>query len=398
MKYTESSKQSADAKDPHHGSNKKLTRVPKMTKNERNLLPFESEMVDTTSNSVKRVARSKECHSLHELHESVVHGTPARLLGSRTTKQSLAKGSHAQLSFLNQNRMDGSSKERVSSDYGDDFLDDDFPSLASLVNPHNAQKELFQLPENEFRLNDEMNDGPCPLPIQIGKSHVAPCSGSSNKVTDDNRSENFSSTLEVVKEFWNKPISSRQRSPQFLSDDEIEDDEVAPTPSNQQPMPQHGFPSDLDAVENVNSLHSPRNNDERLFVESSPIVRPGSLDTDSHAESGSTRGPKRRRSSSSYEKCDAKKPKSIHENETRRAPLIVNPSSQNSQPENHRGLNQAKLLEKEQVGPPSQIKSLANQDDGPQNDILSRIPKSWGDMAGIDLSLLAEFADYVDFE
>ena len=363
----ESSKQSTDAKDSHHTSINEVSRPPKKTNNERGLLPFESEMVDAASNSSKRVAQSKEYQSLHELHESVVHGTPARLLGSRKTKQDIEKGKHTRLSFLHPGRTDGSLEERVSSDYGDDFLDDDFPSLASLVNPPDTQEKFCQVPNNGFGLND------------------------------DSQSKQFSGTLKAGKEFLNKSSNLRRRSPHFLPEDKIDDDVVNPMPSDARPVPQHEFPANIDATEAINPRHGLQPNCERLFVTSSPDIQPESFDARSPARQSSSRGSKRRRSSFSPDTCFAKKSRCEPESETCRAPLAVNPSSQNSQPEVDRELKQAKLIENEQNAPPPQTESLANQDDSSHNDILSRIPKSWGDVSGLDLSLLAEFADYVDF-
>ena len=131
-------------------------------------------MVDRASNSEKRVAKSEEYQSVHELHESAVHSTPAHLLGSRKIKQVFDKNKHTQLSILNQDRTDVSQGERVFSIYGDDFLDEDFPSLSDLINQPITQEESFQPLGNELVTNKANYDRVSLSSIQTNKPYVAP--------------------------------------------------------------------------------------------------------------------------------------------------------------------------------------------------------------------------------
>ena len=360
-------------------------------------------MVDAATNPAKRAAKSKDYQSLHELHESAMHGSTARL-GSRKTNRTFEKGkhTHTQLSFLNQDRTDGSPKERISSDYGDDLLDEDFPSLDGLLNPHGAQKQSFQVTENDSGPNDDTDSAPRLSPTQMDRYHVAPGSRSSKTVVDDGRNKPASSTLKAGREFFTKSIGKRQRSPRFTSDDEIEDDEASSVPSNSQPTAQDEFPPNSNTGEIATPRPNRHPNDDRLFVMSSPKLQPDNLHAQSPAGEVFPRRSKRQRTSSSHEQRSEKRPKCTPDKEMRRAPLAENPPSQNSQPEIDQGLKQAKHFGHERVAP-SQAQSLKDQNTSAQsnsaeNDILSRIPKSWGDISGIDLSLLAEFADFVDFE
>ena len=435
-KNAETSKESTSAIDPHYKSSTlEPVKLPKR-KTERALLPFEEKIAERRSSTAKKYTSSKEYKSLHDLHESIVQGTPARLLHSRKNKQTFESGRQTQLSFLNQGSKEQLPPTRASSDYEDDFLDDDFPSPSALVAQQQPHKALCKLPEDEFGL-DDLEDVIVDMPEQKEKAHPAPWSGSSSKtVIDDSKSKQLfrtprdgSEILEAARktslfqdgenhdESFSIPCSQNavcqpDDAPQDATEstngsheeDNLENEECLTTPSSPKySRHEKHVPLNVDTL----TCRNYREDDEKLFLTSSPVKPPDYFCTQPKTDQTTSGGSKRLRSISSepdYEEHHDKKQKNCRESRRDRAPLTVDPSSQNSQsalnhsPKKLRSFESESESESERKTLPSSSKSLAGQEDRQKTDTADLIPKSSGNLAGIDLSLLAEFADYGEFE
>ena len=348
-------------------------------------------MVDTTSSTSRKVAKSKEYKQLHDLHESVVRSTPARLLGSRRNKQTSENGKRAQLSFLNRNSGKHPPAIEASSDYGNDFSDDDFPSPSTFLaqlKPNDASREL---PEDEFGL-DDMDDVCLNSPKQMEPTRMTSWSENSKPMVNDGHSKQLLNNSKNKFDIQEEARKLEDHKPLLFADDDFEDDEGLTIPDSPRLLRQQ---KDLSRESNTLLGNKCREDNEKPFLSTSPEKQPEGLPNTCREP---PRGSKRQGPDPEYEDRNLKKPKHNLESGGDRAPLTVNASSQNSQPETDRLLRHAKAFGNENRVSPSPAKSLTAPESRQNTDMANLIPKGWGDRTGIDLSLLAEFADYVEFE